>query len=316
MSYFVTGATGFIGRNLVERLLERDGDVYVLVREGSIDRLDRLTRRWGAGDRIRPVLGDLTAPRLGVSEEQITELSGAVAHFFHLAAVYDMTADEEANRIANVEGTRHAVELANTIHAGRFHHVSSIAAAGQYKGLFREDMFDEGQQLGHPYHRTKFESEKIARTQTTVPWRVYRPAVVVGHSQTGEMDKIDGPYYFFTAIKIARHYLPEWFPLVGPELGYTNIVPVDFVAAALDHIAHLPGLDGRAFHLAAPKAQRSGDVINTFARAAHAPQLTLRIDTRMLQALPKGTLSMLMALPAARGSRTSASPKRCSAMWA
>ncbi len=303
MSYFVTGATGFIGRNLVERLLERDGDVYVLVREGSIDRLDRLTRRWGAGDRIRPVLGDLTAPRLGVSEEQITELSGAVAHFFHLAAVYDMTADEEANRIANVEGTRHAVELANTIHAGRFHHVSSIAAAGQYKGLFREDMFDEGQQLGHPYHRTKFESEKIARTQTTVPWRVYRPAVVVGHSQTGEMDKIDGPYYFFTAIKIARHYLPEWFPLVGPELGYTNIVPVDFVAAALDHIAHLPGLDGRAFHLAAPKAQRSGDVINTFARAAHAPQLTLRIDTRMLQALPKGTLSMLMALPAARGVR-------------
>jgi NAD(P)-dependent dehydrogenase (short-subunit alcohol dehydrogenase family) len=303
MTYFVTGATGFIGRNLVERLLERDGDVYVLVREGSLDRLHRLIERWEAEDRIHPVLGDLTAPRLGVSEEQVAELADRVDHFFHLAAVYDMTADAEANRIANVEGTRHAVELANRVNAGHFHHVSSIAAAGMYKGLFREDMFDEGQKLDHPYHRTKFESEKIARTQTTVPWRVYRPAVVVGDSRTGEMDKIDGPYYFFTAIKMARHYLPGWFPLIGPELGYTNIVPVDFVAAALDHIAHLPGLDGQAFHLTAPRSQRSGDVINAFAKAAHAPQLSVRIDTRLIQALPKGTLSMLMKLPAARGVR-------------
>ena len=303
MTYFVTGATGFIGRNLVERLLRRDGDVHVLVRAGSLNRLEELVERWGATNRIHPVLGDLTAPQLGVSAEQIAELEGSIDDFFHLAAVYDMTADEESNRIANVEGTRHAVELANTVRAGRFHHVSSIAAAGKYKGLFREDMFDEGQKLDHPYHRTKFESEKIARTQAKVPWRVYRPAVVVGDSQTGEMDKIDGPYYFFTAIKMARHYLPGWFPLVGPELGYTNIVPVDFVTAALDHIAHLPGLDGQAFHLAAPKSQRSGDVINTFAKAAHAPQLAVRIDTRMLKALPKGTLSMLMQLPAARGVR-------------
>jgi NAD(P)-dependent dehydrogenase (short-subunit alcohol dehydrogenase family) len=303
MTYFVTGATGFIGRNLVERLLERDGDVYVLVRQGSLDRLERLIERWGAADRIHPVVGDLSAPRLGLSAERVAELEGRVDHFFHLGAVYDMTADDETNRIANVEGTRHAVQLANAINAGRFHHVSSIAAAGKYKGLFREDMFDEGQKLDHPYHRTKFESEKIARTQTKVPWRVYRPAVVVGDSRTGEMDKIDGPYYFFTAIKMARHYLPGWFPLIGPELGYTNIVPVDFVAGALDHIAHLPGVDGQAFHLAAPKSQRSGEVINTFAKAAHAPQLTVRVDTRMLKALPKGTVSMLMALPAARGVR-------------
>jgi NAD(P)-dependent dehydrogenase (short-subunit alcohol dehydrogenase family) len=303
MTYFVTGATGFIGRNLVERLLERDGDVYVLVREESLDRLERLIERWGAGDRIHPVVGDLSAPRLGLSAARVAELEGRVDHFFHLAAVYDMTADDETNRIANVEGTRHAVQLANAIKAGRFHHVSSIAAAGKYKGLFREDMFDEGQKLDHPYHRTKFESEKIARTQAKVPWRVYRPAVVVGDSRTGEMDKIDGPYYFFTAIKMARHYLPGWFPLIGPELGYTNIVPVDFVADALDYIAHLPDLDGQAFHLTGPKSQRSGEVINTFAKAAHAPQLSVRIDARMLQALPKGTLSMLMHLPAARGVR-------------
>jgi NAD(P)-dependent dehydrogenase (short-subunit alcohol dehydrogenase family) len=283
MSYFVTGGTGFIGRFLIERLLEREGDIHVLVRERSV--------------------ANLTQPRLGVDDETAAALKGDVDHFFHLAAVYDMTADDEANRVANVEGTRHAVELANALEVGIFHHTSSIAAAGLHKGLFREDMFDEGQKLDHPYHRTKFESEKIARTQTTVPWRVYRPAIVVGSSQTGEMDKIDGPYYFFTAVKMARHYLPGWFPLVGPELGYTNIVPVDYVAAAMDQIAHQPGLDGQAFHLTNPKSMRSGDMMNTIAKAAHAPQLSIRVDTKLLNALPKGTFSMLMQLPAARGVR-------------
>ncbi len=303
MTYFVTGATGFIGRHLVERLLEREGegDIHVLVREGSKDKLQRLNEeKWGGSDRIKPVIGDLGERRLGVSDEQVEELKGNIEHFFHLAAIYDMTADEERNVKLNVGGTRHAIELANQLEPGHFHHVSSIAAAGSYKGHFREDMFDEGQKLPSPYHRTKFESEKLVREKAQGPWRVYRPAVVVGNSQTGEIDKIDGPYYFFKAIQKARHYLPEWFPLIGPELGYTNIVPVDWVAAALDHIAHQPDLNGQAFHLTAPKSTRSGEVMNEFAKAAHAPQLAIRIDQKLTQALPKGTFSMLMKLPQAK----------------
>jgi NAD(P)-dependent dehydrogenase (short-subunit alcohol dehydrogenase family) len=313
MSYFVTGGTGFIGRHLIERLLDREGDIYVLVRSGSTEKLDALVDRWvqeratqngtAVRERVKPVIGDLFEPRMGVSDEDLERLKGNVDHFFHLAAIYDMTADDETNLRSNVDGTRHAVELANTIEAGTFHHTSSIAAAGLYKGLFREDYFDEGQKLPSSYHRTKFESERIARQQTTVPWRVYRPAIVVGNSKTGEMDKIDGPYYFFKAIQKARHYLPEWFPLVGPEMGYTNIVPVDYVAAAMDHIAHQPGLDGQAFHLTDPKGQRSGEVINAFAKAAHAPHLAMRIDRRIIDALPKGTLSMLMKLPALKDVR-------------
>jgi len=308
MAYFVTGATGFIGRNLVEQLLQREGAIHVLVRDGSRGRLDELIERWAqidpdARERIRPVVGDLQEPRLGLSDEQVAELTGEIDHFFHLAAIYDMTADEDRNHTLNVGGTRHAVELANALEAGRLHHVSSVAAAGLHKGLFREDMFDEGQELPSPYHRTKFESEKVAREQSRVPWRVYRPAVVVGHSQTGEMDKIDGPYYFFKAIQILRHWLPEWVPLMGPELGHTNIVPVDFVARALDHIAHVDGLDGQAFHLTSPKSQRSGEVLNEFAKAAHAPQLALRIDKRLTDALPKGVFSMLLKLPALKDVR-------------
>ena len=305
MSYFVTGATGFIGRHLVGELLaKREGDVFVLVREESQDKLDELVvERWGRSERIKPVVGDLTKDRLGVDDAWIAEHEGAIDHFFHLAATYDMTAADEVNERHNVDGTRNAVALANALKAGILHHTSSVAAAGLYKGHFREDMFDEGQKLPSAYHRTKFESEKIAREESTVPWRVYRPAVVVGHSQTGEMDKIDGPYYFFKAIQMLRHWLPEWFPLVGPELGWQNIVPVDYVAKAMDHIAHLPDLDGQAFHLTHPKGQRSGEVLNAFARAAHAPQLHVRVDKKLLAMLPKGTLSMLMKLPPAKDVR-------------
>ncbi len=300
MTYFVTGATGFIGRHLVERLLEREGRIHVLVREGSTDRVDELVAGWGAGERIAKLQGDLREPRLGLSEAEVEALKNTVAHFFHLAAIYDMTAEDEQHERVNIEGTRHAVELANGLEVGVFHHISSVAAAGRFQGLFREDMFDEGQELPSSYHRTKFESEKVVRREIEGAWRVYRPAIVVGNSQTGEMDKIDGPYYFFKAIQRARHYLPEWFPLLGPELGRTNIVPVDWVAAAIDHIAHQPGLDGQAFHLADPQSRRSGEVLNAFARAAHAPQLVMRIDKRLIDALPTGALGMAMKLPQLR----------------
>jgi len=301
-NYFVTGATGFIGRRLLERLLEREGTIYALVRPQSLERLTDLITEHEAQGRVIPVEGDLSQPLLGLPASDVERLKTEVTEFFHLAAIYDMTADEERNRIANVDGTRHAVALANALEA-RMHHVSSIAVAGEYRGNFREDMFDEGQPLKHPYHRTKFEAERLVRNDSTVPWRVYRPAIVVGDSRTGQMDKIDGPYYFFKAIQKARGALPAWFPLIGPELGDTNVVPVDWVAAAIDSMAHTDGLDGQAFHLANPKPQTSGDVLNTFAKAAHAPQMAMRVDSDLLSALPKGAFGMAMQLPAAKGVR-------------
>jgi thioester reductase-like protein len=302
VNYFVTGATGFIGRHLLEELLKRDATIYALVREGSRGRLDALTESLGAGDRIKPVVGDLAKERLGIDD--FTE---RIDHFFHLAAIYDMAADEEQMMRANVEGTRHVVEFANSIDVGLFHHTSSIAVAGKFKGTFREDMFDEDQELPHAYHRSKFESERVARNELKSPLRVYRPGIVVGHSETGVIDKIDGPYYAFKLIQKLRYALPQWFPLAGPEGRNLDLVPVDFVARAMDHIAHMDENDlyGNTFHLVDPDPLTFGQTLNEFARAAHAPEFTMRFDAKMAKAIPQGVKAGIRAFPPlARARRT------------
>ena len=298
MHYFVTGATGFIGKRLVKKLLERKGAVvHFLIRKESESKVASLRAYWGASAaRLVPVFGDLTAKKLGVSAEEIKKLKGQVDHFYHLAAVYDLEADETSQIAVNIEGTRNTVEFAKAIDAGHFHHVSSIAAAGLYEGVFREDMFEEAENYEHPYFMTKHESEKIVRKECKVPWSVYRPAAVVGDSRTGEMDKIDGPYYFFKLIQRMRQLLPPWMPSIGLEGGRINIVPVDFVVAALDHISHQQKAGGKCFHLVDPVGYRVGDVLNILSKAAHAPKMNLFVNAALLGFIPKSVKKGLMAL--------------------
>jgi NAD(P)-dependent dehydrogenase (short-subunit alcohol dehydrogenase family) len=302
MAYFVTGATGFIGRFLIAELLKREGTIYALCRASSLDKLDELRARLGADDkRIVAVIGDLSKERLGVEADEIERLDGEIEHFFHLAAIYDLTADADSQRVANVEGTRHAVQLAEALHVGHFHLASSIAAAGLYRGTFTEDMFDEAEDVEHnAYYSTKHESEGVVRNECHVPWRVYRPAIVVGHSQTGEIDKIDGPYYFFRAIQRLRGTVPAWFRGIGVEGGEINIVPVDFVAQAMDYLAHQPGLDGQAFHLTDPDPLTVAGLIKVLTKAAHAPGPAMNVDARILDALPVRVGSIVSQLPGAK----------------
>jgi len=302
MAYFVTGATGFIGKRLVRKLLTRRGSiVHVLVRDASPERVSALCRFWGVTTkRVVAIEGDIARPGLGIGAADRKALQGKVRHFFHLAAIYDLAAGAEEQLRVNVEGTRNVVRFANDIKAGCFHHVSSIAAAGMYEGMFREDMFEEAEGLDHPYFSTKHDSEGIVRAEMKVPFRIYRPGVVVGDSRTGEMDKIDGPYYFFKLIQRLRRILPSWMPTIGIEGGRINIVPVDFVVDAMDHIAHQPGLDGRCFHLVDPEPMRVGDVLNVFANAAHAPAMTMRINAALLGFIPRGVKKSLMALTPVR----------------
>lgn len=277
--YFVTGGTGFIGRHLITRLLEHSGaPIFVLVRPQSMARFERRLARWDeAAGRVHPVAGDLTAHRLELTARQLDALEGRIGHLFHVGGLYDLTAGAEALERVNVRGTAHTLEVAERLGVACFHHVSSIAVAGRYRGTFREDMFAEAGDLDDPYFRTKHEAERLVRTACPTPWRIYRPSLVVGHSVTGEIDKADGPYYLFPLFERLAALLPAFLPLPGIEGGLLNLVPVDYVAAAIDRIAHLSGLDGKTFHLVDPTPRTLGQTLDVFAEAAGSPRFSLRV---------------------------------------
>lgn len=281
MHYFVTGATGFIGKFLIGQLLAReDAKVHALVRAGSQEKFDALKARYGeAGKRLLAVHGDVTEPGL-MSDADRRKLKGKVDHVFHLAAVYDMNMDDATGNRINNEGTRNLVTFVNELGGDvRLHHVSSVAVAGgDFAGRFSENMFDEGQRLTHPYFRTKFESEKIVREEATVPFRIYRPGAVVGSSETGEMDKIDGPYYFFKTVQKISQAVPKWLPLLGVTGGRVPIAPVDYVAKAMDYIAHQPGLDGQCFCLIQSHSPTVGELMQTIMDAAHGPHFASEVE--------------------------------------
>jgi NAD(P)-dependent dehydrogenase (short-subunit alcohol dehydrogenase family) len=306
MQYFITGGTGFIGKRLIARLLEReDSRIFFLVRSADPERLAALYELWGCDKtRVTPVVGDLTQELLGISAADRRKLGKRTTHCFHLAAIYDLAADAENQIRVNVEGTRNAVRFAEAIGARHFHHVSSIAAAGMFEGVFREDMFDEAEGLDHPYFKTKHDSEGIVRSECRIPFRIYRPGIVVGDSRTGEMDKIDGPYYFFKLLQKLRRLLPPWMPAIGLEGGRINLVPVDYVVAAIDHIAHRKGEDGKCFQLVDPSPRRVGDVLNIFARAGHAPQMSLRVNAALLGFIPVYLRKMVMGVAPMRRLRS------------
>ncbi|EUA91918.1 NAD dependent epimerase/dehydratase family protein [Mycobacterium ulcerans str. Harvey] len=242
--------------------------MWVLVRRQSLSRFERLATDWG--DRVKPLVGEL--PELPVTEQISAEL-GQIDHVVHCAAVYDITAGEDQQRAANVDGTRAVIELTRRLDA-TLHHVSSIAVAGDFAGEYTEADFDVGQQLPSPYHRTKFEAELLVRSSTGLRYRIYRPAVVVGDSRTGEMDKIDGLYYFFGVLaRLAA--LPSLTPILLPDTGRTNIVPVDYVVDALVALIHEDNMafpNGRTFHLTAPQSVGLRGIYQAVTKEAGLPR--------------------------------------------
>jgi thioester reductase-like protein len=252
---FCTGAGGFIGRYIVAHYLEKeDCDLYLLehgqFRERLESFLDEQIPDPKKRNRAKVLSGDITQAGLGLDAAIADELKQRVTHAIHLAALYNLSAPRDISVRVNVDGTRHFLDFLEEIPSlQRFAHASTIAVVGKHTGTFREDDLDLGQGFKNNYDETKFLSEKLVRQRRdSIPTVILRPTTVVGHSRTGAIEKIDGPYYALNMIARDMHRM---VPNTG-DIKF-HFGPVDFIADAFYHLFEDEDSIGKVFHLVDPE---------------------------------------------------------------
>lgn len=265
---YFTGFPGFLGSELLPRVLARRADTYALClvqpkfaplareRAAAIE----LARPELRG-RIRLVEGDLTQP-LAADVDEIAEI-------YHLAAVYDLAVKRDLAMRVNVDGTKNIIDLARRCpRLGRLHYVSTCYVSGRYEGTFGEDDLEKGQAFNNFYEETKYLAELEVRRAMAEGLRasIYRPSVVVGDSGTGATQKYDGPY--FVMQWLLRQPRLAVLPVAGnPAKYHFNVVPRDFVIAALDALTGSETSLGRTYALADPEPLTVDGTIDAVASA-------------------------------------------------
>jgi thioester reductase-like protein len=288
---FLTGFPGFIAARLIEELA-RGGDTrfVLLVQPAFVARareeIVRLSEETGASaERFRIVEGDITSlARLGMSESEFEAATAETTVLFHLAAIYDLGVRREPAMRVNVEGTRHVNEFARACkRLSRYHYVSTCYVAGLREGLIREDELEHAAGFRNFYEETKYLAElEVEQLKGELPLTIHRPAVVCGDSRTGETAKYDGIYYL---IKYLRMW-PQVLSLanIGNSDVRLNIVPVDFVVAAMAALARDAGAVGATVQLADPRPLTTGELFEAISHKIAGRGSSIRLPKPLVRA--------------------------------
>ncbi|MXV62916.1 NAD-dependent epimerase/dehydratase family protein [Natronorubrum sp. JWXQ-INN-674] len=266
----LTGFPGFLGSALIERLLDRgDGPIACLIQPKYRALAERRAASLaGSGsDRIQLFEGDITRPGLGLDDglsalESVTEL-------YHLAAIYDLAVDLEPAEAVNVRGTEHVLDAADDLDIDRFQYVSTCYVSGRYDGVFTEDHLREGQTFNNHYEETKYRAEVAVQERMAdgLPATIYRPAIVVGDSETGETGKYDGPYYLIRNILSQSSACSITTGLPGGADSELNVVPRDFVVDAIAHLSAREDAVGEVYQLCDPAPLSIPDFVDAIGEA-------------------------------------------------
>ncbi len=278
-THLLTGFPGFIGRRLVSELLDRDPDtsVVALVEPRMVSSAEVAAAEID-GERIELVAGDISQLRLGLSDEDYSRLTAAVTVVDHLAAIYDLAVPIDIAQRVNVDGTGNVLAFCRDCERlERLNYVSTAYVAGDRTGVVYEHELALGQGFKNHYESTKFQAEVWVREEMDqIPTTIYRPAIVVGDSRTGETQKFDGPYYVlrFIEASTSRH-----MPVanIGRGAAPFNVVPVDFIVDSIVALSSEQAAVGETVHLCDPSPLSANDMFGTLCRlyAGTEPALTV-----------------------------------------
>ena len=266
---FFTGFPGFIGTRLVTKLLSADPELRVaaLVEARMGDRAREAAGKIDGGDRIEVLEGDISERDLGLSADQRERLTAEVTVAYHLAAIYDLAVPADIAQKVNVDGTGNVLDLlASCERLERHNYVSTAYVAGDRTGHVYEHELLMGQGFKNHYESTKFQAEVWVRhSMDRIPTTIYRPAIVVGHSKTGETQKFDGPYYILRTVQRAVR-MKSPIPQFGKAGAPFNVVPVDFVIDALFAATLDKEAVGETLHLVDPEPVTAAELATMLTR--------------------------------------------------
>lgn len=270
----VTGFPAFLARRMLDRLIaEPDLHLITLVRERFVAELESFAaaRASTAAGRIEPLVGDVTAMDLGLSGAEVKRLFLEVDEIYHLAAIYHLGVPRREAMRVNVEGTRNVLDLARSMRQlRRLHHFSTAFVSGRRRGEILEADFSARAGFHNHFEESRYQAEAaVRRTMVEMPASIYRPSIIVGDSQTGEIDQFAGPYTYLLAIITSPLDLP--LPLPGRADGALHLVPVDYVVEAAFRIGQDPRSEGGTFHLVDPRPLSARRVFELVAEQAGKP---------------------------------------------
>ncbi|MBX5470346.1 MAG: SDR family oxidoreductase [Thermoleophilaceae bacterium] len=282
----ITGFPGFIGKRLVARLLRDDPELRLvaLVEPRMLEQARAAAGELEGGDRVELLAGDIAERRLGLSDSDFERLRAEITSVFHLAAIYNLAVPLEIAQRVNVEGTGNVLELCvRAERLERLNYVSTAYVAGLRTGVVYEHELSLGQGFKNHYESTKFQAEVWVREEMArVPTTIYRPAIVVGDSRTGETQKFDGPYYMLRAISVAvRRNMP--IAQFGRASAPFNCVPVDFIVDAIAVGSTDPELVGRTLHLVDPQPVTAAEVFDILAREYAGRGPSYRVPAKLVE---------------------------------
>lgn len=253
---FITGFPGFITTHLCRVLLKENRSfLYLLIHPDFIKKAEEERKRIDPdGKRTMLIKGDITQESLGMKRDDYEKIKEEANEIFHLAAIYDLAVGRALAHKVNVVGTFQVIQLALAMKDLRvFNYISTGYVSGKRVGIILEDELDSSYGFKNFYEETKHWAEVLVRAyRDKIPTIIFRPAIVVGDSKTGEINKYDGPYY---AIKFYLKF-PRIISGILPKFGKPDIpfnsVPVDFVVNAMVHISKKESAIGKTFQLADP----------------------------------------------------------------